>query len=95
MPVSFQSNMPASSRSFSGARFPGELNSLAGAGSVSPSWIESFGHTRQEREVVRFSKVISSAHSLTPSFRMRGTETLYTRQECTILPWSMTMLCTT
>lgn len=53
------SDVPGSSLSFSGAILPGELNSSAGAGSVSSSRIEPFGHTRQEREVVRLSYVIS------------------------------------
>ncbi|KAN0138784.1 hypothetical protein V8E53_003172 [Lactarius tabidus] len=45
------SDVPGSSPSLSGALLPGELNSRAGAGSVSSSRIEPFGHTRQEREV--------------------------------------------
>ena len=55
------SNVPGLSPSFSGALIPRELNSRAGAGSVSSSQIEPFKHTRQEREVVRLSYVISLA----------------------------------
>jgi hypothetical protein len=95
MPASFQSvtgsmppsDTPNSSPSFSGALFPVELNSRGGAGSASP---EPFGHTRQERKVVRLSYVISLA-----SFRLKDTETLHSCQECTILPWTMTTLYTT
>ena len=71
MPTSFQSvtgSVPPSDAlgsfpSFSGALFPGELNSRAGAGSVSPFQTEPFGHARQEREVVCLSYVISLAPS--------------------------------
>lgn len=55
------SNVPGLSPSFSGALLPRELNSRAGAGSVSSSQIEPFEHTRQERKVVRLLYVISSA----------------------------------
>lgn len=45
------SDAPGSSPLFSGPLFPGELNSRAGAGSLSPIQTEPFKHTRQEREV--------------------------------------------
>jgi hypothetical protein len=53
------SDVPGSSPSFSGVLPPGELNSRAGSGSISSTRTEPFGHTRQEREVVRLSYVIS------------------------------------
>ena len=52
------SDVPGTSPSFSGALLPEELNSRAGTDSVSPSRIEPFEHTRQERELVRLSYFI-------------------------------------
>ncbi|KAI9434249.1 hypothetical protein H4582DRAFT_817191 [Lactarius indigo] len=47
------SDAPGSSPSFSGPFLPGELNSPAGVGSISPFQTEPFGHTRQERKVTK------------------------------------------
>ena len=100
MPVNFHSategmppfDAPGASPSFYGALLPGELNSRAGTGSVSPSRVEPFENTRQEREVVRLSYVIILALFKPSSFRLKDTETFRCCQECMILPWTMTML---